>query len=93
MEFIEDAFASAASLHTSFYAMAFLTVLPMVLTVPREMAFVYLIAYSVSGACVVLYGIPERPRSRVLSAEFDDRMRIFRAIKLQDQTYSSECRM
>jgi hypothetical protein len=56
----------------------------MVVTVSRELSFVYLIAYTVSGACVVLYGIPERPRSRVLSAEFDDRMRIFKAIKLQD---------
>ena len=81
MQFIED---MLASLHTLWYAMTFLTVLPMVVTVFRELSFVYLIAYSVSGACVVLYGIPERPRSRVLQAEFDDRMRIFKAIKLQD---------
>ena len=81
MQFIED---MLASLHASWYTMTFLTVLPIVVTVPRELSFVYLIAYSVSGACVVLYGIPERPRSRVLSAEFDDRMRIFKAIKLQD---------
>ncbi len=81
MQFIEDAYAS---LHTSWYAMTFLTVLPIVLTVPRELAFVYLIAYSVSGACVVLYGVPERPRGRILQSEFDDRTRIFKAIKLQD---------
>ena len=83
MDFIEDVLRS---LHASWYTMAFFTVLPMILSVPRQLSFVYLVVYAVSSACVILYGIPEPPRrstATALQSEFDEKTHIFRAIKLQ----------
>ena len=86
MDFIEN---TLKSLHTSWYAMDLFTVIPMIQSIPRQLSFVYLVAYALSGACVVLYAIPtERPRcdrvdlkSRMM---MDEKTHIFRAIKLQE---------
>ena len=83
MQFIED---TLASLHASWYVMAFFTVLPMVVSVPRQLTFVFLLMYAIASACLVLYGIPEQPQTSSvtrLQSEFDDKTRIFRAIRLQ----------
>jgi hypothetical protein len=83
MQFIENAIAS---LHASWYVMTFFTVIPMVMTVPRTLSFVYLVVYAISGGCVVMYGIPGQQSDRPtrLQSEMDDKTRIFRAIRLQD---------
>jgi hypothetical protein len=39
--------------------MLFFTVLPMVVSVPRQLSLVYLAVYAISGACVVQFGLPE----------------------------------
>jgi hypothetical protein len=54
MEFICDAYST---LHVSWYAMVFVTVLPMVATISRSFAFMYLIIYAIVCVWVVMYGI------------------------------------
>jgi hypothetical protein len=84
MQFIECALAS---LHLSWYAMLGFTVLPLVLSIPRQLSFVYLVVYAISGACVVLYGAhpPSPPPSALtLNSKLDEKTRIFQAIKLQE---------
>jgi hypothetical protein len=56
IQFIEN---TIASLHASWYTMLFFTVLPMVVSVPRQLSLVYLAVYAISGACVVQFGLPE----------------------------------
>ena len=83
MDFIEDVFKT---LHACWYIMVFFTVLPMIISIPRQLSFVYLIAYAISGACVIMYGVPEPPprrRAPRMTSEFDEKTHIFRAIKLQ----------
>lgn len=84
MQFIED---TLASLHTSWYVMTFFTVLPIAVTIPRQLTFLFLLVYAISSVCLVVYGVPERSRSSLaarLQSEFDDKTRIFRTIRLQD---------
>jgi hypothetical protein len=82
MDFIEDAIKS---LHASWYAMVLFTVLPMIVSISRQLSLIYLITYAISSACVIMYGIPESPRRSAsqLASEFDEKTHIFRAIKLQ----------
>jgi len=85
MDFIEDVFKT---LHACWYIMVFFTVLPMIVSIPRQLSFVYLIAYAISGACVIMYGVPEPPplprrRALRMASEFDEKTHIFRSIKLQ----------
>lgn len=84
IQFIENALAS---LHVSWYIMLFLTVVPVVLSIPRQLSLMYLLVYAISGACVIVYGIPE-PQKKEESGNFllskmDDKTRIFQAIKLR----------
>jgi hypothetical protein len=82
MEFIYNAIAS---LHASWYTMAFFTVLPMVVAVNRQLSIAYLVVYTMTAAWLVMCGLPEeRRRSETLAAKFDDRMQLFKAIKLRD---------
>lgn len=81
MQFIDNAMAS---LHASWYTMAFFTVLPMVVTVDRQLSFAYLVLYTIVGSWLVMYGLPERPMSTPLESKFDDGIHIFKAIKLRD---------
>jgi hypothetical protein len=86
MQFIEGALAS---LHVSWYAMLGFTILPLVLSISRQLSFVYLVAYAISGACVVLYGThfpspPSPPFAQTLQSKLDEKARIFQAIKLQE---------
>jgi hypothetical protein len=84
MQFIDNAIAS---LHASWYAMAFFTVFPMVVAVDRQLSFVYLVVYAMTGSWLVMYGLPERPMggtsSSTLESRFDDGMHLFKAIKLR----------
>ncbi len=83
MQFIEKALAS---LHATWYTMLFFTVLPMVLSVPRQLSLVYLIAYAIASACVIQFGIPERNGAagkNSLQSKMDEKTRIFfQTIKL-----------
>lgn len=86
MQFIENALAS---LHATWYTMLFFTVLPMVLSVPRQLSLVYLIAYAIASACVIQFGIPERngaaagKNNSLLQSKMDEKTRIFfQTIKL-----------
>ena len=79
MQFIDGIMAS---LHASWYAMAFFTVLPMVVTVDRQLSFMYLVVYAMVGLWLVLYGLCERPKGATLVSKFDDRTHIFKEIKL-----------
>jgi hypothetical protein len=82
MQFVEEALSS---LHPSFYTMLFFTIIPMVISIPRVWTFAFLLAYSFSGAWVVYCAIPERPAKKSLvGARMDDRMGLFRHLKLQD---------
>jgi hypothetical protein len=84
MQFIYNAIAS---LHASWYTMAFFTVLPMVVAVNRQLSIAYLVVYTMTAAWLVMCGLPEeeeRRRSETLAAKFDDRMQLFKAIKLRD---------
>jgi hypothetical protein len=84
MQFIYNAIAS---LHASWYTMAFFTVLPMVVAVNRQLSVAYLVVYTMTAAWLVMCGLPEveeRRRSETLAAKFDDRMQLFKAIKLRD---------
>ena len=80
MQFIDGAMAS---LHASWYAMAFFTVLPMVVTVDRQLSFLYLVMYAMVGVWLVMYGLCERPKGNTMRSKFDDRTHIFREIKLR----------
>jgi hypothetical protein len=80
MEFVEEALSS---LHSSFYTMLFLTIVPMVVSIPRLLTFLFLLTYSFSGAWVVYCAIPEKP-AKSLGARMDDRATLFRHLKLQD---------
>ena len=85
MEFIYNAIAS---LHASWYTMAFFTVLPMVVAVNRQLSLAYLVVYAMTGAWLVMCGLPEerpvRSETSLLASKFDDRMLLFKAIKLRD---------
>jgi hypothetical protein len=85
MEFIYN---TIASLHASWYTMAFFTVLPMVVAVNRQLSLAYLVVYAMTGAWLVMCGLPERRvRSEPcqLASKFDDdRVLLFKAIKLRD---------
>ena len=84
MQFIYNAIAS---LHASWYTMAFFTVLPMVVAVNRQLSIAYLVVYTMTAAWLVMCGLPEeeeRRRGETLAAKFDDRMQLFKAIKLRN---------
>ena len=73
-----------SSLTAPWYAMAALTVVPMVLSIPRAVALEFLILYALSGVWVIYCGISVPKATRAMTARMDDRATLlFRQLKLQ----------
>ena len=82
MELVETALSS---LHPSFYAMLSLTILPMILPIPRALTLAYLVCYAVAGVWVLYRGLADKPVKQNMGARMDDRvMSVFRNLKIQD---------
>jgi hypothetical protein len=89
MEFV---FNVCTALHVSWYVMVVVTLLPMVVLISRSFALLYLIIYAFVCAWVVTCSVYDDAKSSsFLSAEVaclksnvDEKVFIFRKIKLQD---------
>jgi hypothetical protein len=72
-----------SSLTAPWYAMASLTVVPMMLSIPRVVVLEFLILYALSGVWVIYCGIPVPKPKKAMVARMDDRATLFKQLKLQ----------